>query len=255
MFCPKFHEDLQINSVFQQTITIFKLSLATIKTNVRIKFHKDWTMSVTSKPCKENAPSLGGNNFQRNGTIFEITIHGEIPLPLGSNVFQQTRTICDHIQDIIKTNILTKCHEDWKIPILFYPTRTIFNLGQDMIGAHILIKFHKDWPINMAFRVFTRKTATPPVNVDNAQRTTQNRQKAIAKARHEHVVLRGAPGLVMGPCIVEIDHIVIRDDKYQFEVNRCRNEEVNFQGSSANSVGGDSGQDGRTDEQTAEITT
>ncbi|KAH3803886.1 hypothetical protein DPMN_132156 [Dreissena polymorpha] len=40
-----------------------------------------------------------------------------------------------------------------------------------------------------------------------------------------------APGLVMGPCIVEIDCIVIRD----------------FQGSCANSVGGDSGQDGQTD--------
>ncbi|KAH3787030.1 hypothetical protein DPMN_165149 [Dreissena polymorpha] len=56
----------------------------------------------------------------------------------------------------------------------------------------------------------------------------------------------GAPGLVMRPCIVEIDHIVIRD--VQFEVNRCRNEEVNFQGSSTYSVGGDSGfAIGRTD--------
>ncbi|KAH3882808.1 hypothetical protein DPMN_006753 [Dreissena polymorpha] len=52
-----------------------------------------------------------------------------------------------------------------------------------------------------------------------------------------------------------IDRIAIRDFKYQFEVNRFRNEEVNFQGSSANSVGGDSGQDGRTDGQTTEITT
>ncbi|KAH3848979.1 hypothetical protein DPMN_091364 [Dreissena polymorpha] len=103
----------------------------------------------------------------------------------------------------------------------------------------------------------------------------------------------------MGPCIVEIDCIVIREVQYQFEVNRCRNveiivkgnfrwvwsmwagrprvgngamhnvqyqfevnrcrnEEVNphpnpitfdprFQGSSAYSVGGDSGQDRRTD--------
>ncbi|KAH3716243.1 hypothetical protein DPMN_058962 [Dreissena polymorpha] len=56
----------------------------------------------------------------------------------------------------------------------------------------------------------------------------------------------GAPGLVMGPCIVEIDRIVIRDVQYQFEINRGRNEEVNFQGSSAYSVGGDSGQDGQT---------
>ncbi|KAH3864407.1 hypothetical protein DPMN_027424 [Dreissena polymorpha] len=47
--------------------------------------------------------------------------------------------------------------------------------------------------------------------------------------------------LVMGPCIVEINHIVIREVQYQFEVNRCRNEEVIWPG--------------RTDGQTAEITT
>ncbi|KAH3794915.1 hypothetical protein DPMN_148455 [Dreissena polymorpha] len=34
-----------------------------------------------------------------------------------------------------------------------------------------------------------------------------------------------------------IDRIVIRDVQYQFELYRCRNGEVNFQGSSANSVG------------------
>ncbi|KAH3881871.1 hypothetical protein DPMN_005798 [Dreissena polymorpha] len=36
----------------------------------------------------------------------------------------------------------------------------------------------------------------------------------------------GAPGLVMGPCIVEIDRIVIREVQYQLEVNLCRNEEI-----------------------------
>ncbi|KAH3727898.1 hypothetical protein DPMN_053844 [Dreissena polymorpha] len=85
----------------------------------------------------------------------------------------------------------------------------------------------------------------------------------------------GAPVLVMGPCIVEIDRIVIREVQYHFEVNRCRNEKIivkgNFgwarhmwagrpridrivirecQGSSANSVGDNSGQDGRTDRRT-----
>ncbi|KAH3879204.1 hypothetical protein DPMN_003106 [Dreissena polymorpha] len=92
--------------------------------------------------------------------------------------------------------------------------------------------------------------------------------------------------LVMGLCIVEIERIVIREVRYQLDVNRCRNEEIivkgnfgwawlmwaghprvgngannkvqyqfedirsslrctqNFQGSS---VGGESGQDGRTD--------
>ncbi|KAH3820268.1 hypothetical protein DPMN_122014 [Dreissena polymorpha] len=70
--------------------------------------------------------------------------------------------------------------------------------------------------------------------------------------------------LVMGPCILEIDRIVIRDILYQFEVNGCRNEE--FQGSRSNSVGGDNGgdnvfqgsltrTDGQTDGQTPELTT
>ncbi|KAH3739630.1 hypothetical protein DPMN_046284 [Dreissena polymorpha] len=39
-------------------------------------------------------------------------------------------------------------------------------------------------------------------------------------------------------------NLAMHKAQYQFEVNLCRNEEVNFQGSSANSVGGDSGQDG-----------
>ena len=38
------------------------------------------------------------------------------------------------------------------------------------------------------------------------------------------VYVGGAPGLVMGPCIVEIDPYVIREVQYQFEVNPCRNE-------------------------------
>jgi len=38
------------------------------------------------------------------------------------------------------------------------------------------------------------------------------------------VYVGGAPGLVMGPCIVEIDPNVIREVQYQFEVNPCRNE-------------------------------
>ncbi|KAH3825072.1 hypothetical protein DPMN_126936 [Dreissena polymorpha] len=106
----------------------------------------------------------------------------------------------------------------------------------------------------------------------------------------------------MGPCIVEIIRIAMREVQYQFEVNRCRNEEIivkgnfgwawsmwawpmwaghpgiiriairevqyqfediryslgctqNFQGSSAYSVGGESGQDGQMDGRKTEITT
>ncbi|KAH3784995.1 hypothetical protein DPMN_163075 [Dreissena polymorpha] len=41
---------------------------------------------------------------------------------------------------------------------------------------------------------------------------------------------QGAQGLIMGPCTVEIDRIVIRFVQYQFEVNRCRNEEFIVKG-------------------------
>ncbi|KAH3819501.1 hypothetical protein DPMN_121239 [Dreissena polymorpha] len=58
--------------------------------------------------------------------------------------------------------------------------------------------------------------------------------------------------LVLGPCIIEIDRIVIRDVQYKFEVIRCRNEEVNFQGSMART---DRRTDRQTDRRTAEITT
>ncbi|KAH3797019.1 hypothetical protein DPMN_150595 [Dreissena polymorpha] len=37
-----------------------------------------------------------------------------------------------------------------------------------------------------------------------------------------HVLPRGAPGLVMGPCIVEIDRIVLREVQYQLEDNRLK---------------------------------
>ncbi|KAH3887542.1 hypothetical protein DPMN_011559 [Dreissena polymorpha] len=45
----------------------------------------------------------------------------------------------------------------------------------------------------------------------------------MARQRPTRILM---PHLVMGPCIVEIDRIVIREVQYQLEVNRCRNEEV-----------------------------
>ncbi|KAH3853342.1 hypothetical protein DPMN_095864 [Dreissena polymorpha] len=63
----------------------------------------------------------------------------------GSHVFQQTRTVFIHIQDIIKTNILTK-----KIA-----------LPPDIIKTNLLTKFHEDQKINVASGVLTRKNAPP----------------------------------------------------------------------------------------------
>ncbi|KAH3713543.1 hypothetical protein DPMN_073335 [Dreissena polymorpha] len=77
-------------------------------------------------------------------------------------------------------------------------------------------------------------------------------QFEVNRCRNEEVIVKGnfelAWSMLAGRS--RIDRIVIRVVQYQFEVNWCRNEEVNMQlltkfGSSADSVGGDSGQDGR----------
>ncbi|KAH3819921.1 hypothetical protein DPMN_121665 [Dreissena polymorpha] len=78
-------------------------------------------------------------------------------------------------------------------------------------------------------------------------------QLEVNRCRNENVIVKGNFGWAwfMWAGRPRIDRILIRDVQYQFEVNRCRNEEdnsyhvLNFVGSSANSVGGDSGQDER----------
>ncbi|KAH3796988.1 hypothetical protein DPMN_150564 [Dreissena polymorpha] len=57
------------------------------------------------------------------------------------------------------------------------------------------------------------------------------KQKKIQTTRNGAAEANGgAPRLVMGPCIVEIDRFVIREVQYQLEVNRCRNKEVIVKG-------------------------
>ncbi|KAH3704896.1 hypothetical protein DPMN_079957 [Dreissena polymorpha] len=77
----------------------------------------------------------------------------------GSHVFQQTRTIFIHIQDIIKTNILTKKNAPPLGGQVFQGTGTIFKLVQDIIETNLLTRFH-DWKINVASRVLTRNKST-----------------------------------------------------------------------------------------------
>ncbi|KAH3727863.1 hypothetical protein DPMN_053808 [Dreissena polymorpha] len=76
------------------------------------------------------------------------------------------RTNFELVQNIIGTNLLTKFHDDRKMPRLlgghvFPPTGTIFELIQDVIGTNHLTKFHDDRTINVASRVLTRKNAPP----------------------------------------------------------------------------------------------
>ncbi|KAH3872004.1 hypothetical protein DPMN_035217 [Dreissena polymorpha] len=119
--------------------------------------------------------------------------------PLGSHVFQAKITIFELIQDIIGTNHLIKFHENRKINVasrvltrknaphpgghVFQPTDIIFELVQDIIWMNLLTKFHEDWTINANVDVPLRTT-------HDGQRTTDDGQKAIKKAHHEHVVLR-----------------------------------------------------------------
>ncbi|KAH3754098.1 hypothetical protein DPMN_188758 [Dreissena polymorpha] len=49
----------------------------------------------------------------------------------------------------------------------------------------------------------------------------------MARQRPTHIP---TSRLVMGPCIVEIDRIVIREVQYQLEVNQCKHEEVLVKG-------------------------
>ncbi|KAH3751413.1 hypothetical protein DPMN_185969 [Dreissena polymorpha] len=69
------------------------------------------------------------------------------------------------------------------------------------------------------------------------------------RCRNEEIIVKGNFGWAwpMWAGRPWIDRIVIREVQYQFEDNRCRNEEIIFQVSSAYSVGGDSGQNRRTD--------
>ncbi|KAH3726696.1 hypothetical protein DPMN_052565 [Dreissena polymorpha] len=82
-----------------------------------------------------------------------------------------------------------------------------------------------------------RPTRAPQVEINRIVMREFHYQLEVNRFRNAEVILggcglcgRGAPGLVMGPCIVEIDRIVIREVQYQLEVNQCRNEEIIVKG-------------------------
>ncbi|KAH3822347.1 hypothetical protein DPMN_124124 [Dreissena polymorpha] len=62
------------------------------------------------------------------------------------------------------------------------------------------------------------------------QRPTRAPHVEIDRIVIRETILGGCGLLWAGPYIVEIDLIVIRDVQYQFEVNRCRNEEIIVKG-------------------------
>ncbi|KAH3844663.1 hypothetical protein DPMN_086922 [Dreissena polymorpha] len=158
----KFHEDWKINvafrkkcsapgdHVFKATITIFELIEDIIRTNLLTKFHDDRKINVTSRVLtRKNAPPP----WWPYRTINVASRVKNAP-PLGSHVFQAKVSIFKLIQDIIGTNLLTKCHEDRKINVA---SRVLTRKNDPPHGGH----FHEDWTINVASRVHIKKNAPP----------------------------------------------------------------------------------------------
>ncbi|KAH3739437.1 hypothetical protein DPMN_046089 [Dreissena polymorpha] len=112
----KFHKDRKINvasrvhimknapppgsHVFQPTNIIFELFQDIIGMNLLTKFHEDRTVNVASRVL----------------TRFYFSHIRKNAPPLGSHVFFDI-IFFELIQDIIETNLLTKCHEDWTINV------------------------------------------------------------------------------------------------------------------------------------------
>ncbi|KAH3799468.1 hypothetical protein DPMN_153076 [Dreissena polymorpha] len=146
------------------------------------KFDKISSNELTRK----NVPTPGGHVFYDDGTInvtcivltrFNKRHVNDKCINPCDHVYQRIGTIFRLIQDIIRTNVLTKYHQDrtenvayrvfyyrnkWENAQLpggyaFQLTRTIFDIVQDIIRTNLLTKFHEDRTINVAIRVLTRQ--------------------------------------------------------------------------------------------------
>ncbi|KAH3784579.1 hypothetical protein DPMN_162538 [Dreissena polymorpha] len=128
----KFHEDWAINvtsrvltskaapppggHIFQQTETIFKLSLAIIKRNIQTKFHEDWTINVTPRVLTSKTALPPSGNEINVLTKFHVDWTKNVTLershttapPPGGHVFSPIWTILELVRDV-----LTKFHDDW----------------------------------------------------------------------------------------------------------------------------------------------
>ncbi|KAH3740973.1 hypothetical protein DPMN_047691 [Dreissena polymorpha] len=191
----KFHEDRKINvasrvknapphgsHVFQANIIIFKPIQDINETNILTKFHEDWTINVASRVfTTKNAPPFGSHVFQANTKLLtkfheEWTINVasrvlaiKTPPPLGGHVFSLIWTIFELVQNINKTNVLIKFHDD-KANIL---TSKVFTRKFFYCPALAAIfELSRDQTINVESRVFTRQ------NVDDIQRTKGNHKSS-----------------------------------------------------------------------------
>ncbi|KAH3883237.1 hypothetical protein DPMN_007191 [Dreissena polymorpha] len=141
--------------VFQANATIFELIQDNIGTNHLTKFHDDRTINVASRVLtRKNAPPPGYHEKSSDQEAIYSHIRKNAP-PLGSHVFEANVTIFEHIQDIIKSNLLTIFHEDWTINVA---SRVLTRKTAPPHGGHC----HDDGAKIVISRVFTRNTAPPP---------------------------------------------------------------------------------------------
>ncbi|KAH3838331.1 hypothetical protein DPMN_111739 [Dreissena polymorpha] len=186
--------------VFLPTGTIFEVIQDIIGTNLLNKFHDDRTINVSIRVLTrfndshlgKNALSPGSHVFQTTGIFFELIqdiIGTPTLLPMLTRktdtapMRPSTGTIFKLVQDIMGTlnvdsRVLRSVYysHTWKNAPppgghVVKPARTIFKLVQH---THLFTKCHED------------------ANVDAAQRTSLDGQKAITKAHYEHILLKRA---------------------------------------------------------------
>ncbi|KAH3715817.1 hypothetical protein DPMN_058530 [Dreissena polymorpha] len=136
--------------VLQPTVTILELSRAVIRTNLRTKFHEDWTINMTSRVLTMKiATHPGGHVFQRTGAIFNFSL-ANIRTNIDYNCDSYIKT-AQPIGVIIETNVMTKFREDWTINV----TSRKNCPGPYNIGTNVLTNIDEDWAINVTSRVLT----------------------------------------------------------------------------------------------------
>ncbi|KAH3856886.1 hypothetical protein DPMN_099481 [Dreissena polymorpha] len=112
------------------------------------------------------------------------------------------------------------------------PTRLVMGPCKAEIDRIVIREVHHQLPYILGHKSTSAisRWLTFKVNFGSVFRSTYGRKFTVEViwCRNEEVI--GAPGLVIVPCIVEIDRIVIREVQYQFEVNRCLNEEIIVKG-------------------------
>ncbi|KAH3734593.1 hypothetical protein DPMN_041032 [Dreissena polymorpha] len=150
----KFHEDQTLNV----KIAPAPWKPYIIETNLLTKFHEDWTINVASTVItRKNAPPpdiIRMNlltKFHDDPTInvlSRVLTRKNAPPPWWPyrtiNVASRVRNAPPHGSHVFQSNV------------------TIFKLIQNINKTNLLTKFHEDWTINVVSRVLTRKNALPP---------------------------------------------------------------------------------------------